>query len=93
MVFFGVWEMPRILEAVGTKLDSHLLTDRVLTTPSHYAYLKISEGCNRTCAFCAIPGIRGKQQSISIEQLLKESNELVHSGVKEIILIAALGIS
>ncbi len=86
--FFGVWEMPRILEAVGTKLDNHLLTNRVLTTPSHYAYLKISEGCNRTCAFCAIPGIRGQQQSISIELLLKESNELVNSGVKEIILIA-----
>lgn len=86
--FFGVWEMPRILEAAGTKLDNHLLTDRVLTTPSHYAYLKISEGCNRTCAFCAIPGIRGQQQSISIEQLLKESNELVNRGVKEIILIA-----
>jgi len=59
-----------------------------LSTPSHYAYLKISEGCNRTCAFCAIPGIRGQQRSISIEDLLKESNSLVNKGVKELILIA-----
>ena len=62
--FFGVWEMPAILEALGSRLDQGLLHERELTTPSHYAYLKISEGCNRTCAFCAIPGIRGVQQSI-----------------------------
>jgi len=86
--FFGVWDMPAILEAVGTKLDQRLLRDRVLTTPSHYAYLKISEGCNRTCAFCAIPGIRGPQQSISIEDLVAESKMLVNRGVKELILIA-----
>ena len=59
-----------------------------ITTPSHYAYLKISEGCNRTCAFCAIPGIRGKQQSISIDHLVRESRSLVQGGVKELILIA-----
>ncbi len=86
--FFGVWEMPAILESMGSKLDQHLLQERELTTPSHYAYLKISEGCNRSCAFCAIPGIRGPQQSISIEALLKESNNLVNKGVKELILIA-----
>ena len=86
--FFGVWEMPRILEAAGSRLDQYLTTDRVVTTPSHYAYLKISEGCNRTCAFCAIPGIRGQQQSISIEMLLQESNNLAKQGVKELILIA-----
>lgn len=86
--FFGVWEMPSILEAMGTKLDQRLLRDRVLTTPSHYAYLKISEGCNRTCAFCAIPGIRGAQQSISMEDLVSESETLVENGVKELILIA-----
>lgn len=86
--FYGVWEMPRILEAAGSKLDQHLLTDRVVTTPSHYAYLKISEGCNRTCSFCAIPGIRGVQQSISIEALLEESNHLVKKGTRELILIA-----
>jgi ribosomal protein S12 methylthiotransferase len=86
--FFGVWDIPSILEAMGTKLDQRLLRERVLTTPSHYAYLKISEGCNRTCAFCAIPGIRGPQQSISIEDLVIESNKLVNNGVKELILIA-----
>ena len=86
--FYGVWEMARILEAAGTKLDHHLLTERVLTTPSHYAYLKISEGCNRTCAFCAIPQIRGTQQSVPVEELLKESRDLVTRGVKELILIA-----
>jgi ribosomal protein S12 methylthiotransferase len=86
--FFGVWEMARILEEAGTSLDSKLLTERIITTPSHYAYLKVSEGCNRTCAFCAIPGIRGKQQSISIDQLVTESKGLVHGGVKELILIA-----
>lgn len=86
--FFGVWEMPRILEAMGTSLDEKLLTDRVITTPNHYAYLKISEGCNRTCAFCAIPGIRGPQRSISLEGLIEESYNLVRKGVKELILIA-----
>ncbi len=86
--FYGVWEMPAILEAMGSKLDQRLLHERELTTPAHYAYLKISEGCNRSCAFCAIPGIRGAQQSISIEDLLKESKSLVKKGVKELILIA-----
>jgi ribosomal protein S12 methylthiotransferase len=86
--FFGVWEMYSILEAMGTSLDQLLLTERMLTTPSHYAYLKISEGCNRSCAFCAIPGIRGAQQSLSIEDLVSESNKLVNKGVKELILIA-----
>ncbi len=86
--FFGVWEMSRILESVGTKLDHRLVTDRVITTPSHYAYLKISEGCNRSCAFCAIPGIRGGQLSISIDSLIKESTQLVNSGVRELIVIA-----
>jgi ribosomal protein S12 methylthiotransferase len=86
--FFGVWEMPRILEAAGTRLDQELLSSRVLTTPGHYAYLKISEGCNRTCAFCAIPGIRGSQQSLSIDTLVSESRKLVDGGVKELILIA-----
>jgi len=86
--FFGVWEMPAILEALGSKLDQRLIHERELTTPSHYAYLKISEGCNRSCAFCAIPGIRGMQQSISIKDLLKESRSLVNKGVRELILIA-----
>ncbi len=86
--FFGVWEMPAILEAMGNRLDQALIHKRELTTPSHYAYLKISEGCNRSCAFCAIPGIRGIQQSISIKDLIEESKGLVNKGVKELILIA-----
>ncbi len=86
--FFGVWEMASILETAGTRLDQQLLGERELTTPSHYAYLKISEGCNRSCAFCAIPGIRGPQQSISIESLVSESEKLVLKGVKELIVIA-----
>jgi ribosomal protein S12 methylthiotransferase len=86
--FFGVWELPRILEAAGSRLVQELHSDRVLTTPGHYAYLKISEGCNRSCSFCAIPGIRGPQQSISMESLVEESRNLVSRGVKELILIA-----
>lgn len=86
--FYGVWDMSAILEAMGTKLDQRLVHDRELTTPEHYAYLKISEGCNRSCAFCAIPGIRGSQQSIGIEDLIKESKGLINKGVKELILIA-----
>ena len=86
--FFGVWDLPGILEAAGTRLDHHLLTDREITTPSHYAYLKISEGCNRTCSFCAIPGIRGKQRSLSVDSLMSEAEKLAAKGVKELILIA-----
>jgi ribosomal protein S12 methylthiotransferase len=86
--FYGVWDMSAILEAMGSKLDQRLLHERELSTPAHYAYLKISEGCNRSCAFCAIPGIRGAQRSISIEGLLEESRRLVGKGVKELILIA-----
>jgi len=86
--FFGVWDWPSILEAAGTRLDQSLLTDRVVTTPSHYAYLKVSEGCNRTCAFCAIPGIRGRQRSLPVENLVSESGRLARQGVKELILVA-----
>jgi ribosomal protein S12 methylthiotransferase len=85
---FGVWDWPGILEATGHRLDDALLTERMVTTPSHYAYLKISEGCNRSCAFCAIPDIRGRQRSIQAEMLVEESYKLVHGGVKELILIA-----
>ncbi len=86
--FFGVWDWPSILKAAGTRLDESLLTARVVTTPSHYAYLKISEGCNRTCAFCAIPGIRGRQRSLPVENLVGESSHLARQGVKELILVA-----
>lgn len=86
--FYGVWDMGKILESAGTVLDKQLLTNRYITTPAHYAYLKVSEGCNRTCAFCAIPGIRGPQQSLTIEDLVAEAHNLACKGVKELILIS-----
>ena len=86
--FFGVWDFPAIMKAMGSSLDQKLLLERELATPGHYAYLKISEGCLRSCAFCAIPGIRGTQQSLSINDLVKESQALAAKGVKELILIA-----
>lgn len=85
---FGVWDWTGILEAIGNQLNEALLTQRVVTTPAHYAYLKISEGCNRSCGFCAIPRIRGSQRSIPIEKLLEEGSHLIQGGVKELILIA-----
>jgi ribosomal protein S12 methylthiotransferase len=85
---FGVWDWPEILEAFGNRLNEALLTSRVVTTPAHYAFLKISEGCNRSCSFCAIPHIRGEQRSIPIGKLVEEAALLVQGGVKELILIA-----
>lgn len=86
--FFGVNDTDNILRTLGGTYHAGLMHSRILTTPSHYAYLKISEGCNRNCAFCAIPLIRGKQESVPIEKLLQETSELAESGVKEIMLIA-----
>jgi len=86
--FYGVWEMTEILHDAGTPLDRALLNNRVVTTPAHYAYLKVAEGCNRTCSFCAIPGIRGKQRSVSLEDLAEEGAAMAGNGVKELILIA-----
>jgi ribosomal protein S12 methylthiotransferase len=86
--FFGVWEMKEILEGAGSMLDRAILNDRMVTTPSHYAYLKVAEGCNRTCAFCAIPGIRGRQRSVPVEDLVEESRALAGKGTRELILIA-----
>jgi ribosomal protein S12 methylthiotransferase len=86
--YFGVNNMSDILTELGVKLRSELLTERTITGPGHYAYLKISEGCDRACAFCAIPSIRGKYVSRSIEDLVKEARELAIDGVKELILIA-----
>jgi ribosomal protein S12 methylthiotransferase len=86
--YFGVNNMSDVLNELGLNLRDDLLTDRTLTGPGHYAYLKISEGCNRTCAFCAIPYIRGKYISRPIEDLVKEALQLVQNGVKELILIA-----
>jgi ribosomal protein S12 methylthiotransferase len=86
--YFGVNNMNDILDELGVKMQSALLTDRTITGPGHYAYLKISEGCDRTCAFCAIPAIRGKYISRPVEELVKEAETLAEKGVKELILIA-----
>jgi ribosomal protein S12 methylthiotransferase len=81
-------ELPLILKRFEADYKAELIGERLLATPSHYAYLKISEGCNRTCAFCAIPLMRGNHQSRSIEDLVKEAETLARRGVKEILLIA-----
>src|SRR6266498_434334 len=86
--YFGTMELPLILKVFEADYRSELVGERLLATPSHYAYLKISEGCNRTCAFCAIPLMRGQHVSKPIEELVKEAEGLVRKGVKEIMLIA-----
>ena len=86
--YFGVNNMEDILKELGVSSQKDLLYKRTITGPGHYAYLKISEGCDRTCAFCTIPLIRGKYVSRSIEDLVKETTELAKDGVKELILIA-----
>ncbi len=86
--FFGTNELPALLRRLGADYKHELVGERLLTTPKHYAYLKISEGCSRTCAFCAIPLMRGKHQSKSIEALVDEARSLARQGVKEIMLIA-----
>ena len=86
--YFGVNSFREILDELGIPLKPDLLIERTLTGPGHYAYLKVSEGCDRTCAFCAIPLIRGKCVSRSIEDLLDESENLAAKGVKELILIS-----
>ena len=86
--WFGTMELPLILKQFEADYKSELLGERLLATPSHYAYLKIAEGCNRTCAFCAIPLMRGQHVSRSMEDLVKEVEGLARRGVKEILLIA-----
>jgi ribosomal protein S12 methylthiotransferase len=86
--WFGTMELPLILKQFEADYKSELLGERLLATPSHYAYLKIAEGCNRTCAFCAIPLMRGQHVSRSMEDLVKEAEGLARRGVKEILLIA-----
>lgn len=86
--FYGVNTFDEILRKIGVRYNKDLLSERVLTTPKHFAYLKISEGCDRSCAFCSIPVIRGKHISIPIEDLVIEAEKLAQSGVKELILIA-----
>jgi ribosomal protein S12 methylthiotransferase len=86
--YFGVNDMNDVLAELGVKFRNDLSTERNLTGPGHYAYLKIAEGCDRICAFCAIPMIRGKYISRPIEELIKEAERLAENGVKELILIA-----
>jgi len=86
--WFGTLELPLILKQFDADYKTELLGERMLSTPKHYAYLKISEGCNRTCAFCAIPLMRGSHVSKPMEDLVKEAEILVQKGVKEIMLIA-----
>src|SRR4030095_9875002 len=86
--WFGTMELPLMLKQFEADYKAELLGERLLATPKHYAYLEISEGCNRTCAFCAIPLMRGGHVSRPIEELVKEAERLVRMGVKEIMLIA-----
>jgi ribosomal protein S12 methylthiotransferase len=86
--WFGTMEMPLLLKKLNADYKSELLGERLLSTPQHYAYLKISEGCNRTCSFCAIPLMRGVHVSKPIEAIIQEAENLVRMGVKELMLIA-----
>jgi len=86
--WFGTFELPLLLKQLNADYKKELLGERLLSTPKHYAYLKISEGCNRTCAFCAIPLMRGKHISKTMEEIVFEAENLVKQGVKEIMLIA-----
>jgi ribosomal protein S12 methylthiotransferase len=86
--YFGTRELPRLLKTLKADYKHELVGERILTTPSHYAYFKIAEGCDRPCSFCAIPLMRGKHQSTPIEDLVLQAKGLVAKGVKEIMLIA-----
>ena len=86
--YFGTTQMPSLLKHLGADYKHELIGERLLTTPKNYAYLKISEGCDRPCSFCAIPLMRGKHKSIPIEDLVKEAKILSEKGTKELILIA-----
>ena len=86
--YFGTTEMPSLLKHLGADYKHELIGERLLTTPKNYAYLKISEGCDRPCSFCAIPLMRGKHKSVSIENLVSQANLLAQKGIKELILIA-----
>ncbi len=86
--WFGTLDLPKMLQKFNADYKHELIGERSISTPSHYAYLKISEGCNRTCSFCAIPLMRGNHVSKSIEDVIKEAKYLASIGVKEIMLIA-----
>lgn len=86
--YFGTNDLQNLLRSVGADYKHELIGERLLTTPSHFAYFKIAEGCNRPCSFCAIPLMRGKHLTQPIEQLVKNAEKLVRNGTKELILIA-----
>jgi len=86
--YFGTTELPGLLKALGADYKHELIGERLTTTPKNYAYLKIAEGCDRPCSFCAIPIMRGKHRSTPIEDLVTEATKLAANGVKELILIA-----
>jgi ribosomal protein S12 methylthiotransferase len=86
--FFGTRELPKLLKTLKANYKQELVGERLLTTPSHYAYFKIAEGCDRPCSFCAIPLMRGKHRSKPIEELVDSAVKLVDGGTKELILIA-----
>ena len=86
--FFGTRDLPRLLKSLGADYKHELIGERLLTTPAHFAYFKISEGCDRPCSFCAIPLMRGKHISIPMEDLVKQAKVLAAKGTKELILIA-----
>lgn len=86
--YFGTMELPLILKRFEADYKGELIGERLLSTPQHYAYMKISEGCNRTCSFCAIPLMRGQHVSRTIESIVNEAKSLVQRGVKEVMLIA-----
>ncbi|MFV0305318.1 MAG: 30S ribosomal protein S12 methylthiotransferase RimO, partial [Moheibacter sp.] len=86
--YFGTRDLPLLLKALGADYKHELVGERLTTTPRHYAYLKIAEGCDRPCSFCAIPLMRGGHRSTPIEDLVKEAKNLAKNGTKEIILIA-----
>ena len=86
--YFGTTELPQLLKALGANYKHELIGERLTTTPKNYAYLKIAEGCDRPCSFCAIPLMRGKHRSTPIEDLVTEAKKLAVNGVKELILIA-----
>lgn len=86
--YFGTTDLPKLLKVLGADYKHELVGARLTTTPKHYSYLKISEGCDRPCSFCAIPLMRGKHKSTPIEKLVNEAKNLAKNGVKELILIA-----
>jgi len=86
--FFGTTDLPKLLQALGADYKHELIGERITTTPKHYAFLKIAEGCDRPCSFCAIPLMRGNHKSKPIEDLVTEAKNLAKNGVKELILIA-----